>query len=103
MSTNYQRGAKRERDALEYLRGLGYYAERTAGSHGVADIIALKKDHTPMLIQVKSGKGKYSGFPPGDRKYLLQQANTAGAEAYLYWWPYDRKGLRIIPSDEWPK
>jgi Holliday junction resolvase len=103
MATNYERGAKRERDLLVKLRAEGWYAERTAGSHGEADLIALKAGTVPLLIQVKSGKSKYGSFNSQARQALKLAARKAGAFAVLVWWPYDRKGLRWIEETDWPQ
>lgn len=100
---NYKKGANRERQALKLLREQGYYAERTAGSHGVADIIALKAGEKARLIQVKCTKSKWSGFGPEDRELLKQMGQKANAQVELLWWPTDGKGPRYIPSNEWPK
>jgi Holliday junction resolvase len=41
MATNYQKGASIEYKIIEMLEKVGYRAERTAGSHGVFDVIAV--------------------------------------------------------------
>ena len=50
--TQYQRGANFEREVKKYLEEMGYYVMRSAGSKGLADLIALKKGKT-LLIQCK--------------------------------------------------
>lgn len=42
MST-YRRGANFERRVKKYFEDLGYYVIRSAGSHGVFDLIAIKR------------------------------------------------------------
>lgn len=102
MAKNYKKGANRERQVLELLRSEGWYAERTAGSHGEADVIALKAGHMPRLIQVKCTKSTYAGFNHEAREELRKMAEVAGGVAELCWWPTDRKGPRFIQSDQWP-
>jgi len=41
--------------AKDYLEGGGYYVIRSAGSHGLIDLVAIKWDHV-LFIQVK-GRG----------------------------------------------
>jgi len=50
--TNYTRGRSREYKVIEMLRQQGYYATRSAGSHGLFDVIAIGP-HDFLLIQVK--------------------------------------------------
>lgn len=51
----YQRGDYREKRVKEQLEARGYIVWQTRGSHGVADIVALKRDTRPLLVQVKTG------------------------------------------------
>ena len=50
--TNYEKGAKAEREAKKLLEMLGYHAVRSAGSKGTWDIVAIYTTHI-RLIQVK--------------------------------------------------
>jgi Holliday junction resolvase len=52
---NYIRGRKLEYDVMKIFEKANYYVFRNAGSHGVADVIAIKDDEV-VLIQCKSGK-----------------------------------------------
>ena len=52
---NYNRGVEKERLAIEQLETVGYIAMRTAGSHGVFDVIGLSPTGI-RFIQVKRGK-----------------------------------------------
>ena len=51
--TNYERGANFERRVKKEYEKLGYYVMRSAGSHGVADLVALKRNTIPIIIQCK--------------------------------------------------
>lgn len=53
----YLRGAYYERKAIASLEDAGYNANRSAGSHGVYDIIAYNSNHF-RLIQIKSTQNK---------------------------------------------
>jgi len=55
MTTNYQRGRDTEYKVKKELEKEGYVVFRTAGSHGVADIIAINSK-VVRLIQVKRTK-----------------------------------------------
>ena len=98
-----QRGINRERQLVNALRETDWFAFRAPGSLGVADVIALKDGHTPMLIEVKSThRGPYHGFLPADRADLAQTARWAGADAWLVWWPARAKPVWLA-ENEWPK
>lgn len=76
--TNYAQGRAREYQYRDYLLGLkplhakeetlshfARYTEvfRTAGSHGVCDLIAVRRNYNPdvLLVQIKKGNGKRPG------------------------------------------
>jgi Holliday junction resolvase len=48
---NYEAGARRERAIIAHLEAEGYVAYRSAGSHGNADIIAVRY---PRIIFIQS-------------------------------------------------
>ena len=99
--TAYARGASRERQLMERLDALGWVVYRFAGSHGNADLIALKAMHVPMLIQVKgSAAGPWSDFGPDDRYALMVEARKAGCRAWLAWWP-PRKPVTWYSAPNW--
>ena len=50
--TNYEKGAKAEREAKKLLEMLGYDVVRSAGSKGMWDLVACYATHI-RLIQVK--------------------------------------------------
>jgi len=95
------RGRQRELAVAELLADAGFVTYRLA--HGHADVIALRHDHQPMLIQVKStAGGPYERFGPHDRALLLEEARDAGAAAVLAWWPPRRSVPEWIDSTDWP-
>jgi Holliday junction resolvase len=50
--TNYEKGARAEREAIQILDWMGYDCTRSAGSKGIWDIIAVHPTHV-RFIQVK--------------------------------------------------
>jgi Holliday junction resolvase len=95
------RGRQRELAVAVLLRDAGFIAYRLA--HGNADVAAMRHDHQPMLIQVKStAGGPYERFGPYERAALLLEAEQAGAAAVLAWWPPRRRVPKWIDSSDWP-
>lgn len=100
--TNYRRGAGREREWAERQEADGWSCTRSAGSHGVADVVCCRAG-VILYEQVKSDRaGPYAHFGPAERRELAGEATRAGAQARLIWWPPDGKGPRVIPQAEWP-
>lgn len=55
--TNYRRGRTKEYDVCDLLLGWGYdRVQRTAGSHGLWDVHAIKEGSHHLLVQVKYTK-----------------------------------------------
>ena len=52
----YARGRRKEYDVLRRLRAAGWHAQRTAGSHGLFDVVAIKGGQPVKLVQVKYTK-----------------------------------------------
>ena len=81
---NYVNGSNFERDVKKYFESKGYDTYRTAGSHGLVDIIAIPRlDSTnhpklPILIQCKR-----SGRFPIDELETLYLANYEFAGYYI--------------------
>lgn len=101
--SNYSRGAARERQAVELFTSRGWFAVRAAGSHGPADVVALKAGHQPLLVQVKMTAGSvYAGFGPADREELKAAAHRAGGRALLLHWPPNGP-RRFIFEEGWPQ
>jgi Holliday junction resolvase len=74
---NYARGANFERDVKRDLEGKGYFAIRSAGSHGAVDIVAFGPKHPVWFIQAKI----HGTMSPAERKELYRFANECGAWA----------------------
>jgi len=53
--THYRKGYSLERNVKLHLESQGYYVIRSAGSHGIADLMAKKPDELCYFIQLKSG------------------------------------------------
>ena len=95
-------GTARERQVRKLLEEDGWIVIRAGASLGPADLIAMKRDYLPMMIQVKATKaGVWTGFPPGDRAALRRVALIAGAQGVLAHWP-PRGELTWYNDDEWP-
>jgi Holliday junction resolvase hjc len=101
--TGRARGIDRDRKVRDLLAGEDWFAVCSRGSHGAADIVAIRVGSTPRVIQVKStAAGPYHSFSPADRRELSYAAELGGADALLAWWP-PRGRLRWIPEEEWPR
>ena len=58
VNVNYRRGRAKEYRVKKKYEKCGYYVVRTAGSHGVCDLVAFGKCGNVLPIQVKP-KGGY--------------------------------------------
>src|SRR5262245_23743723 len=95
------RGSGRERQVRDMALAYGWVVYRAAGSHGNADLIALKRGFVPLLIQVKTDVvGPWGHFGPEDRFALKEEAHACGARAFLAWWPA-RKPLVWYAAPAW--
>lgn len=84
--TRYAKGAVKERLLMTRLEAAGWICYRSAGSHGNADLIALREGCRPLLIQVKAdASGAFGHFGPEARYDLYAEAKNAGALALLAW------------------
>lgn len=74
VKNRYAKGRRNEWKSMEHLRKEGWMCFRTAGSHSPWDIIALKKDWYPMLVQVKTNRKSTLIIDPGtyDSNWLLR-------------------------------
>jgi len=77
--TNRQRGDYFERQVRDPLRAHGWVVIRSAGSLGVADIVALRKGNTPALVSCKLS----ARIGPDERAALIEAADRAGARAVV--------------------
>ncbi|MEN6560883.1 MAG: hypothetical protein ABFD52_08930 [Acidobacteriota bacterium] len=71
MSSHYRRGADFERAVCAYLAGKGALCIRSAGSHGIVDIIALWPAGRAWLVQAKSN----GRMDPAERRALAAAAH----------------------------
>ena len=72
--TNYSKGANFERSICADLTQRGALCVRAAGSHGIADVIAIWPNGPAWLIQAKTN-GKMSG---ADMRELGRTAHAYG-------------------------
>lgn len=56
-NVNYRRGRAKEYRIKKKYEKCGYYVIRTAGSHGVCDLVAFGRDKKVIPIQVKPRGG----------------------------------------------
>lgn len=96
-----QRGSNRERAVAEQLRADGWIVYRSAGSHGNADLVAMKVGFPPLLVQVKSSVRPFEHFRPSERIALEHEAIMAGAVCWLVHWPSYGEPTWISRFD-WP-
>lgn len=76
-----RKGDTYERATANWLRARGFYVARSAGSLGVADLVAMRSDCPPMLLSCKvSGR-----IDPGEWAELFDTAADAGAFAVVTW------------------
>lgn len=75
-NNNYARGAAFEREVKAYLESLGWFAGRSAGSHGLVDVFAIDNHTTVWFIQCKTGKARMS---KADQEALVALAFQYGA------------------------
>jgi len=95
-------GTKREHQVADVLRSEGWIVYRSAGSHGCADLVAMRVGFPPMLVQVKGNAGgPWEHFRPVERRELEAEAIMAGATAHLVHWP-PRHIPRWYGRLEWP-
>lgn len=76
--SQYRRGAEFERSAKRALQEQGFFVVRAAGSHGPADLVAMRRDMW-FLIQCKLG-GELSGH---EAEILVELADAVGCRAAL--------------------
>lgn len=87
--TNYDKGARLEYKARDALSERGYTVIRSAGSHGAADLVALKADDV-VLVQV----GKRGKSVAAAARLLAAVAAPGNVRREVWVW-VPRKGWRI--------
>lgn len=80
VNKGYERGRAFEYKMMTYYRRRGYYVTRSAGSHGAADLVAVKKNERPIFIQCKTGTAKVD---MDEHNKLFRAALGAGARAII--------------------
>ncbi len=88
--SNYSNGAELERAAKKSLEADGYYVIRSAGSKGLADLIALKPGEL-LLVQCKR---RYIG--PAERMAFRMLAIRLGALPLLGEWVKEGRAARVV-------
>jgi len=73
---NYTVGRNFEYAIATFFRRKGYFVTRSAGSHGIADLVAIKQKKRPLLIQCKRGA---SGITKEEQNELFETALEADA------------------------
>jgi Holliday junction resolvase len=79
-------GDRFERGTVLRLRDAGYLVIRSAGSHGVADIVALRSDGPPILVQCKIT----DNMTARERATFRRLADHAGAFPVIAYRPGNR-------------
>jgi len=80
MKNRYTAGANFERRVIKHLEAKGWDCARTAGSHGFADIWAIR-DGELNFIQCQTDKY----FAPAKREAIIDAARRNGCIALLCW------------------
>jgi Holliday junction resolvase len=78
-----RRGDYFERQTRAYLETHGWLVVRAGGSLGVADLLAISRHHSPLLVSCKLG-GK---IRPRERDAITMAAKRYGAHAVVAWRP----------------
>lgn len=68
-----------ERQTRAALEAQGWYVVRAAGSHGIADLVAMRAGSTPLLVSCKLG----GRIGPGERRALRDTADASGGRAVV--------------------
>jgi Holliday junction resolvase len=75
-NAKYVKGRTFEYKIATIFRRKGYYVVRAAGSHGPADLVAVKRKQRVIFIQCKKGTG---GVDMEEHNKLFRSALEAGA------------------------
>jgi Holliday junction resolvase len=83
--TNYARGAYLEHQTKQALESYGWVVQRSAGSHGGADLWACRAGKKTLFVQCKIlGPGRdMPRVDPRERAELWEAAEKAGARAII--------------------
>ena len=75
---NYNSGRAFEYRVQKYLREKGWFVLRSAGSHTVCDLLAIRKGEINLVQCKKDGR-----LPPAEKMQLLELANEFECRAVL--------------------
>jgi hypothetical protein len=107
----YRRGVTLEREVIRLLSLWGWKAMRSAGSHGMADVVAIRPDGLVWLIQCKSMRmlpgrkrlrtlwGKYfgdAGIRWHERLWAVLITRSRGRESRVSLVLSDGRNLRFL-------
>ena len=90
--TRYAKGRRAEYKTMRVLEAAGYTTLRTAGSHGVADVVALGSTGAVRLISVKSGTARPTAVEREALEELQSQSNHWSVEIWR-WLPRQKEPL----------
>jgi len=79
--SNYKRGYAFELRVRKFLESIGFFVIRSAGSHGVADLLAFKRGESkrPLMIQCKTD----GNISSNERKELWNIAQECNCDAVI--------------------
>ena len=94
---NYRRGADLERAAKHYLEDNGYYVIKSAGSKGIADLVAIKGLQGIQASETLYVQCKTDGYLlPDERVRFRQAALKSGAVPVVARWVKEGRAAREI-------
>ena len=70
---SYAKGRRFEYYVMDKLKRAGFYVMRSAGSHGVFDLLAVKSG---VVLGIQCKKGKY--IPKAEKQKMIETAMTYG-------------------------
>jgi hypothetical protein len=92
------RGAATELEAAVWLLNQGYEVFRNVSQHGPIDLIAIRADEKPLLLDVKTARYARQRATEEQRnlgvKFLAPRAN--GFEIFEPYHPFDRTPVKCI-------
>jgi len=88
--TRYEKGARLERDIVNYLRDRGYGALRAAGS-GPVDVVAYTPSEGHVVMECKVRRSDVLYVPKEDVTKLEEFAKTFDATPFIAWRPAHRR------------
>lgn len=98
------KGSAKERLTAKLLSEDGWLVASRRHIGGAADLLAIKPNHRPRLVEVKCRRELYSGsgFSRADRAALIAEAERFDAEPLCAWWkPRAREPVWLGVGD-WP-